>query len=71
MKDVLVWGGGGEALIDTIDVAAKTLQKAHPQVEYVVQPNAAHEEFMMERNLGYKAKAEGTEVVESWMKGRL
>jgi acetyl esterase/lipase len=71
VKDVLVWGGGGEVLIDSIDATTKKLQKAHPRVEYVVQPNAAHEEFMMERMLGYKGKAEGTEVVERWMKARL
>ncbi|KAK3058525.1 hypothetical protein LTR09_000089 [Extremus antarcticus] len=71
VKDILVWGGGGEALIDSIEVSTKKLQQAHPRVEYVVQPGASHEDFIIDKLLGYKGKAEGTVVVESWMKARL
>lgn len=71
VKDILVWGGGGEVLIDSIEASTKKLQQAHPRVEYVVQPGAAHEDFIMDKLLGYKEKGEGTVVVESWMKARL
>lgn len=47
------------------------LKQVHPRVEYVVQPGAAHEDFIFDTLLGYKGKAEGTVVVESWMKARL
>ncbi|KAK5170203.1 uncharacterized protein LTR77_004789 [Saxophila tyrrhenica] len=71
VKDILVWGGGGEVLIDSIEASTKKLQQAHPRVEYVVQPGAAHEDFIIDKLLGYKEKGEGTVVVESWMKTRL
>jgi acetyl esterase/lipase len=71
VKDILVWGGGGEVLIDSIEVTAKKLQQAHPRVEYVVQNSAAHDDFIIEKILGYKNKGEGTEVIERWMKARL
>lgn len=71
VKDILVWGGSGEVLIDSIEVATKKLQQAHPRVEYVVQPGASHEDFIIDKLLGYKEKGEGTVVVESWMKARL
>lgn len=71
VQDILIWGGGGEILIDSIDVISKRLKEAHPRTEYVLEPGAAHEEFIMERLFGYKEKAEGTKLVESWMKARL
>ena len=71
VKDVLVWGGGGEVLIDSIDVITKKLKEAYPKTEYVVEPGASHEEFIMEKILGYKDKSEGAKLVESWMKARL
>jgi hypothetical protein len=37
----------------------------------VVEPGASHEEFIIEKILGYKDKNEGTKLVESWMKARL
>lgn len=70
-KDILIWGGGGEVLIDSIDVISKKLKEAYPRTEYVREPGASHEEFLIERVLGYKTKAEGTKLVESWMKARL
>lgn len=71
VKDILIWGGGGEVLIDSIDVISKKLKEAYAKTEYVLEPGAAHEEFIMERLLGYKEKAEGTKLVESWLKARL
>lgn len=36
-KDVLIWGGGGEILFDSIDAVAKNLKDAHPRVDYIVE----------------------------------
>lgn len=69
-KDIFVWGGGGEILIDSINATAEKLKKAHPRVEYVVQPGASHEDFIIDTLLGYK-DAQGTKVVRSWMEQRL
>ena len=71
VKDILIWGGGGEVLIDSIDAVSKKLKEAYPKTEYVREAGASHEEFIMERMLGYKEKAEGTKLVESWLKSRL
>ena len=71
VKDILVWGGGGEVLIDSIDLISKKLQEAYPKTEYVKEPGASHEEFIIEKMFGYKGKNEGTQLVESWMKARL
>lgn len=71
VNDILVWGGGGEVLIDSIRVIAKMLKDAHPRTEYVEQANAAHEDFIMDRLLGYTTKGEGTKLVESWVTERL
>ena len=71
MKDILIWGGGGEVLIDSIEAIGKKVKEAHPKTELVVEPGAAHEDFIIERVLGYNKKAKGTELVESWIKARL
>jgi acetyl esterase/lipase len=71
VKDILIWGGGGEILIDSIDAFSKKLKEAYPKTEYVREAGASHEEFIMEGMLGYKEKAEGTKLVESWLKARL
>ncbi|KAK3686902.1 hypothetical protein LTR37_019344 [Vermiconidia calcicola] len=69
--DILVWGGGGEVLIDSIEAVTKILKEAHPKTELVVESNAAHEDFILDKLLGYKGKNEGTELVENWIKARL
>jgi acetyl esterase/lipase len=71
VKDIFVWGGGGEVLIDSIDTLTKVLKASHPRVEYLVTPGAAHDEFILEKVLGYQKKAEATEAIESWMKARM
>ena len=71
VKEIMVWGGGGEVLIDSIDASTKILKAAHPRVEYVVEPGAAHDDFILEKAFGYKNKAQGTVAIESWMKARL
>lgn len=69
-KDIFVWGGGGEVLIGSIDAIAEKLKKAHPRVEYVVQPGASHEDFIIDTLLGYK-NVQGTQVIRSWILQRL
>lgn len=70
-SSILVWGGGGEVLIDSIELIASKLKKAHPRTEVVVQPGAAHEDFILDKIVGYKEKAQGTEVIERWMRANL
>ncbi|GAB7365657.1 hypothetical protein MBLNU230_g6998t1 [Neophaeotheca triangularis] len=67
VREVLVWGGGGEVLIDSIDKMAQTLKQAHPRTEYVVEQGACHEEFIVEKLIGYKEKGEGTKLIENWV----
>ena len=71
VKDILIWGGGGEVLIDSIEAIGKTLKEAYPKTELVVQPGAAHEDFIIDRLLGYTEKGEGTKLIESWIPARL
>ncbi|CAK3888142.1 Steryl acetyl hydrolase 1 [Lecanosticta acicola] len=71
VENLLVWGGGGEVLIDSIQKSAATLKEAHPKTELVVQKGAAHEDFILDVLLGYKEKGEGAVVVENWLAERL
>ena len=71
VSEILVWGGGGEVLIDSIEATAKILRTAHPRTELVVESGAAHEDFIVSTLLGYTQKAEGTKLVESWIAQRL
>lgn len=70
-KDVLIWGGGAEVLIDSIRKCSKMLQSAHPATQLIVQEGAGHDEFMIEVNIGGFEKAEGTRVIESWIAERI
>jgi len=70
-SSILVWGGGGEVLVDSIQVIAAKLKEAHSRTEVVIQPGAAHEDFILDKLLGYKAKSQGTEVVERWLRDNL
>ncbi|KAF7185054.1 Esterase [Pseudocercospora fuligena] len=71
VKDILVWGGDSEVLIDSIQDFTKTLKAAHPKVDLVVEKGAAHEDFLMDKLLGYSGKAEGTQLIESWIAERI
>lgn len=71
VSDILIWGGGGEVLLDSIRAISDVLKKAQPKTELVVQSGAAHEDFIIEKLLGYNEKAEGTEVIEAWLGARL
>ncbi|KXT10690.1 hypothetical protein AC579_5060 [Pseudocercospora musae] len=71
VKDILVWGGDSEVLIDSIQDFTKILKAAHPKVELVVEQGATHDDFLMDKLLGYSEKAEGTQLVEDWIAERL
>ena len=71
VKDILIWGGSAEVLIDSIELISKKLKVAHPKSELVVQQGASHVDFILEGILGYKEKAEGTKVIESWISSRV
>ena len=72
VNDVLVWGGGGEILIDSIRKFGKKLKVVLPnKSEMVVQDGVGHEEFIFDGLLGYKEKAEGTKLIESWIGQRI
>ncbi|KAK3673418.1 hypothetical protein LTR78_006652 [Recurvomyces mirabilis] len=67
VRDVLVYGGGGEVLIDSIKLFGAKLKRAHSKAELVVLPKAAHIDMIIDKSFGYKGKAEGTQLIESWM----
>lgn len=71
VKDILVWGGSAEILIDSIEAFAKKLQASHPRTELVVEPGAAHEDFIISLFLGYKKKAAGTKAIEDFLAPKL
>ncbi|EME49895.1 hypothetical protein DOTSEDRAFT_144320 [Dothistroma septosporum NZE10] len=70
-SDLLVWGGSAEVLIDSINEVGKQLKVAHPKTEIVIQKGASHEDFIIDVLLGYKHKAEGSKVIESWLSERI
>ncbi|KAI5371087.1 putative alpha/beta hydrolase-3 [Septoria linicola] len=71
VKDVLIWGGDKEVIIDSIEAMSRTLQQVHPGTELVVELDAAREDFIMDALLGYQGKATGTKVIEGWLASRL
>lgn len=71
VNDILVWGGSGEVLIDSINRVSTMLKAAHPKTKIVVQDGASHEDFIMDVVCGYPGKGEGTKLVESWLAERL
>jgi len=70
-KDLLIWGGSGEMLIDSINFIAKKLKAVHSRAVYVEQDGAAHEDMILDKILGYKHKAEGTKLIEEFVLAKL
>ncbi|KAF2173052.1 hypothetical protein M409DRAFT_17002 [Zasmidium cellare ATCC 36951] len=71
VKDVIIWGGGAERLLDGINEFANKLKSAHKNTEIVIEPGAAHDDFIADVFLGKKEKSEATKVVESWIAERI
>lgn len=51
VSDILVWGGGGEVLIDSIDQIANQLKGVYPKTEYIVQVSFSHARWPRNRLL--------------------
>jgi hypothetical protein len=67
VDDILVTGGKGEALIDSIRPMAKILKEAHSRTELLVSVGG-HESMIMDLTLGYKTKSVGQMGIEAWLK---
>ena len=67
VRNIFIWAGSGEVLFDSIESFTNKLKQVHPRINYVVQPGASHEDFIMDRTLGYTNKAEGTRAIEKWI----
>lgn len=68
---VLIWAGGAERLIDGINEFANKFKSVHRDTEIVIQPGAAHDDFIADMFLNRKGKSEATQVVESWIAERI
>lgn len=71
VSEIFVYGGAQEVLIDSIEAFVKQLKAVHSKVEYVRQPGAYHDDFIVDKLLGYKGKGEGEKALESWVAGRI
>jgi Steryl acetyl hydrolase len=78
VDEIIVWGGGGEILIDSIRIFAKNIidgfrmaDSGSERVIFVETPRASHEQQIMDLTLRIKEKCEGTLVVEEWINARL
>lgn len=71
MKGVIIYGAGGEILIDSITAFAHKLEAVYGQMELVVTPAVAHDDIIIDRMFGYHEKAAGTKAIESWLAKRM
>lgn len=71
VKGIIIWGGGQEVLIDSIDAIARKLKEIYPNTEYVRSPAGAHVEWLIRKMIGIKGKDESTQAIESWITARL
>lgn len=77
IEEVLIWGGGNEVLLDSIEEFARRFQTGFGgkggRVTTVITDKAAHVEMIVERILGYKGDS-GTGsigVLNDWVKAKL
>ncbi|POS69018.1 alpha/beta hydrolase fold protein [Diaporthe helianthi] len=84
---MMIWGGGGEVLIDGIRSFAATVkngfseadaerinrdeQKGTDRFTFVVTPRHSHEEMIIDEVFFKSKKGEGAEVIERWLSGAL
>jgi acetyl esterase/lipase len=78
VSEVLIWGGGGEILIDGIRAFGDKFVEGwvggggeRGRVTQIEGPRMAHEEMVLDVILGYKAKGTGALEVEEWVKSKL
>ena len=71
VDNVLIWGGGGEVLIDGIKVLMQDMKIASASnVQTIIGQNMCHEEMVVNVMLGY-GKGESDSVVENWLQARI
>ncbi|KAI3395071.1 hypothetical protein diail_1828 [Diaporthe ilicicola] len=87
VEKMMIWGGGGEVLIDGIRAFAATVkdgfaeadaerinrdeQKGTERFTFVVTPKHSHEEMIIDEVFFRSKKGEGAEVIERWLSGVL
>ncbi|QIW96487.1 hypothetical protein AMS68_002005 [Peltaster fructicola] len=71
VKDVIVWGGEVELLIDSIVRFGNLVKSIHPKAEMVIQPGAGHEDFITTRMLHLPSKDDHAKLIQSWIAARL
>jgi acetyl esterase/lipase len=68
VERILIWGGGGEVLIDSIEELGQVLEKVHHKTTVMIQEGAAHEEMIIDAGLGYDGSTvDGTNLVEEFI----
>lgn len=71
VDSLLVWAGGKETLLDSTKELYGTLREAHPRTELFVNPEAAHEEMIVEINMGYNSPtSDDAEVISRWISSK-
>jgi acetyl esterase/lipase len=78
VSNVLIWGGGNEILIDSIEHFAVDFEKGWKSgggreggVSTIISPKAAHVEPLVEVMLQIKPKSEGALSIENWLKSKV
>ncbi|KAF1814877.1 alpha/beta-hydrolase [Eremomyces bilateralis CBS 781.70] len=77
-SEVLIWGGGGEVLLDGIKEFYWKIKEGWvnggaegKKLTIVVDPRCAHEEMIVHRLLGYKTASPSEKSIEKWLQARL
>jgi acetyl esterase/lipase len=77
VRDVMIWGGGGEILVDSIKELAIKLTAAFEAagrkgaVQTVITPGAAHDEVLLDKMFGYKEPGACQQTMDSFVKAKL
>ena len=84
LNEIMIWGGGGEVLIDSIRKFAHTVKNGFADADgrqtvkadsassrnrfrFVVTPEHAHEEMIIDHLLGIRKSGKGAREIEDWM----
>jgi len=78
VSQVMIWGGGGEILIDGIKAFAEKFSEgwtsgggAPGNVRVIIEDKMCHEEMVVDVILGYKVKGKGARDVEDFVRSKL
>ncbi|PSK60449.1 hypothetical protein B9Z65_599 [Elsinoe australis] len=64
---IYVYGGAKEVLIGSINAFTDKLRSVHSNVEYLVEENAVHADFIVDGAFGYTDYTEGTTKIQQWL----